>query len=209
MVIPFLPCSSTCVTGQAGSGKTRFVFQLLKTVKDMYVEDPPKEIIYCFGIHQPMFEEMEKNILNITFHQGLPSPEDVDNFTADRRHRLIVLDDMMHRVVQNVDMKLLFTQGCHRRVHHREHFPPSNEIENHRIKHDISRHDEKRKRRIQDIDGGVCGRHPNSRRITGGGHVTSFGRHIQTENTRVPGTGPDSVLSQTCIRGRTRDEQEK
>jgi excinuclease UvrABC ATPase subunit len=40
MVIPFFPCSSTCVTGQAGSGKTRFVFQLLKTVKDMYVEDP-------------------------------------------------------------------------------------------------------------------------------------------------------------------------
>jgi len=31
------------------------------------------------------------------------------------RHRLIVLDDLMHRVVQNVDMELLFTQGCHHR----------------------------------------------------------------------------------------------
>ena len=99
----------------------------------MYVEDPPNEIMYCFGIHQPMFEEMEKNVINTTFHQGLPSPEEVDDFTADRRHRLIVLDDMMHRVAQNVEMKLLFTQGCHRRDHHREHFPPSNEIENHRI----------------------------------------------------------------------------
>jgi hypothetical protein len=29
--------------------------------------------------------------------------------------RLIVLDDVMHRVVQNVDMELLFTQGCHHR----------------------------------------------------------------------------------------------
>ena len=26
-----------------------------------------------------------------------------------------MLDDVMHRVVQNVDMELLFTQGCHHR----------------------------------------------------------------------------------------------
>jgi hypothetical protein len=69
--------------------------------------------MYCFGIHQPLFEEMEKTIPNITFYQGLPSPEVIDDFTADRRHRVIVLDDLMHRVVQNVDMELLFTQGCH------------------------------------------------------------------------------------------------
>jgi hypothetical protein len=50
------------------------------------------------------------DIPNITFHQGLPSPEVVDEFTADRHHRLIVLDDVMHRVVQNVNMELLFTQ---------------------------------------------------------------------------------------------------
>jgi Cdc6-like AAA superfamily ATPase len=104
------------VTGQTGSGKTRFVFQLLKTVNVMYVEDPPNEILYCFSINQPLFEEMEKIIPNITFHQGLPSPEVIDEFMAERRHRLIVLDDLMHRVVQNVDMELLFTQGCH---HHR------------------------------------------------------------------------------------------
>ena len=52
---------------------------------------------------------MEKTIPNITFHQGLPSPEVIDEFTADRRHRLIVLDDLMHQVVQMVDMELLFT----------------------------------------------------------------------------------------------------
>ena len=67
------------------------------------------------GTHQPLFEEMEKTIPSITFHQRLPSPEVIDEFTADRRHRLIVLDDLMHRVVQNVDMELFFTQGCHHR----------------------------------------------------------------------------------------------
>ena len=42
-------------------------------------------------------------------------------------------------------------------------------------------------------------------RIPGLGHVTSLGRHLHTENTRVPGSRPDSVRSQTFIRGRTRD----
>jgi hypothetical protein len=35
-----------------------------------------------------------------------------------------------------------------RSVHRTEHFPQRNEIENHRIKHEISRHDEKRKGRV-------------------------------------------------------------
>ena len=100
-----------------------------------------------------------------------------------------------------------------RRVHHTEHFPQRNEIENHRIKHDISRHDEKRKGRVschhagettlswtlQDIGVRVRRRHCASVRIPGHGHVTSLGRHLQIENTR----------SQTCIRGRTRDGREK
>lgn len=81
----------------------------------MYAEEPPEAILYCFGIHQPLFEEMEKTIPNIVFHEGLPTMDTVREFTADRRHRLIVLDDLMHQVVRNVDMELLFTQGCHHR----------------------------------------------------------------------------------------------
>ena len=33
----------------------------------------------------------------------------------DRRHKLIVIDDLMHRVVQDKEMELLFTQGTHHR----------------------------------------------------------------------------------------------
>ena len=113
MVFPFLSCTSTCITGQTGSGKTQFVYRLLRHVKEMYPDEPPEAILYCYGIHQPLFEEMEKTIPNLVFHEGLPSMETVREFTADRRHRLVVLDDLMHRVVR--DVELLFTQGCHHR----------------------------------------------------------------------------------------------
>ncbi|VDI57819.1 Hypothetical predicted protein [Mytilus galloprovincialis] len=52
MVFSFLPCTSMCVTGQTGSGKTRFVYRLLRHVKDMYADEPPEAILYCYGIHQ-------------------------------------------------------------------------------------------------------------------------------------------------------------
>lgn len=115
MVFPFLPCSSMCVSGQTGSGKTRFVYRLLQHAKQMYSDEPPDKILYCFGIHQPLFDEMEKSIPKITFFQGLPSMQIIEEFSADRHHHLIVLDDLMHRVIQDVDMELLFTQGCHHR----------------------------------------------------------------------------------------------
>ena len=52
MVFPFLPCSSMCVSEQTGSGKTRFVYELLKHLTDMY------EILYCYDIHQPLFDDI-------------------------------------------------------------------------------------------------------------------------------------------------------
>ena len=103
------------ISGQTGSGKTRFVYKLLKHLDVMYGDDPPDKILYCFGIHQDLFDEMEKTIPGITFLQGIPSPEIIDAFTRDRRHRLIIIDDLMHQVVRNQDMELIFTQGCHHR----------------------------------------------------------------------------------------------
>ena len=65
----------------------------------MYSDEPPKKILYCFGIHQPLFDEMKKKIPNITFLKGLPTMEIAEDISADGCHNLIVLDGLMHRVV--------------------------------------------------------------------------------------------------------------
>lgn len=115
MSIPFQPCSSMCISGQTGSGKTRFVYRLLTDLTEMYGGEPPKKILYCYGIHQPLFDDMERQFSTLTLHHGLPSTETIEEFTSELEHTLIVLDDLMHRVVQNTDMEVLFTQGCHHR----------------------------------------------------------------------------------------------
>lgn len=103
------------VSGATGSGKTMWVYRLLQHLPDMYVEEPPVETMYCYGIHQPLFDEMETTLPNFRLHQGVPSAEELDQFTSDHQHRLIILDDLMQQVVKNDQMELLFTQGCHHR----------------------------------------------------------------------------------------------
>ena len=80
----------------------------------MFVPKPPSNILYCYGVYQPLFDDMKITFGDdIRFVEGLPSSEDVDNLTSDGRHHVIVLDDVMQKVVQSQDMALLFTQGCH------------------------------------------------------------------------------------------------
>ena len=111
--LPFEPCSSICVSGQTGSGKTRWVYRFLTHIRNMYSRDPPCQILYCYGIYQPLFDEMERTLKNFRSKQGLPSSEELEEFTADRHHKLIVIDDLIHRVVEDKEMELLFTLGTH------------------------------------------------------------------------------------------------
>lgn len=108
MLIPFEACSTIMVTGVSKSGKTRFVNQLL-TTKNAFTE-PIDKILYCFGIYQPFFDTMKKEIKNIHFHKGLP--EDVESF-VNGKHCAIICDDLMDQFINDEQCKLLFTQGAH------------------------------------------------------------------------------------------------
>ena len=115
VTLPLLPCSSMCVSGQTGSGKTRFVYRLLCNLSKMYDEEPPGCILYCYGIHQPLFDKMEADFSNLVMRQGLPTKGEIEDFTKERKHRLIIIDDLAHELLSNTEMELLFTQGCHHR----------------------------------------------------------------------------------------------
>ncbi len=103
---PFEPRSSICVVGPTGVGKTHWIVRLLKNLDGMYVKDPPKKILYCYGSFQPLFNDLERDIPRFSLHQGLPNRTEIDEF-ADGEQGLIVLDDLMHRVVENPEMELV------------------------------------------------------------------------------------------------------
>ena len=81
----------------------------------MYIKTPPQKILYCHGVYQELYDRMERDIPNITFHEGLPSKDVVEDFAQGGSHGLVILDDLMHKVLESKEMELLFTQGCHHR----------------------------------------------------------------------------------------------
>ena len=108
--LPFESCSTFCIAGATKSGKTSWVYRLLK-YKDVMFTEPVEKVLYCYGVYQPLFDEMSDNITNISFHKGLPN--ELDSFAKDSKHSLVILDDLMDDVVRHTDMQKLFTQGAH------------------------------------------------------------------------------------------------
>lgn len=112
-LLPFKPCSSMILSGCSGSGKSSWTFKLLKHAHLMYEGEAPKNILYCYSIHQPLYDEMEQTLSNFTLHQGLPTQSTIEEFSRKREHNIIVVDDLMDQVICSPEMSLLFTQGCH------------------------------------------------------------------------------------------------
>ncbi len=67
-----------------------------------------RRMVYCYGIWQPAFEEMERTEKDIVFHEGIPSSD----LWEGSDHTLLVLDDLSREVVSNPNMEKVFVQYC-------------------------------------------------------------------------------------------------
>ena len=100
--------SPMIVAGPTKSGKTTFIYELLK--KERFTEKI-ESVLYCFGVDQPFFREFD--LQNIDFHPGLPSRETLKKL-HDGKFHVIVLDDLMEQVLnKGQDIQDLFTKLCH------------------------------------------------------------------------------------------------
>lgn len=78
-------------------------------------ENPPEKVLYCYGIYQPLYETMEKELPFITFQQGLLSTSDLEALAHDKTCNLVCLDDLMESVIASSEMENLFVKGMHHR----------------------------------------------------------------------------------------------
>jgi len=64
---PFPPL----IAGPTCCGQSQFVKRLVESGEDI-IDPAPENIIWCYGIYQPAYDEMQRNIPNIQFVEGVP-----------------------------------------------------------------------------------------------------------------------------------------
>lgn len=111
-VIPFRAGSPMYVAGPTNSGKSYWVYRLLSTRNAF--DQPVKSILYCHGVYQSLYNTLKADPLlpPITFKEGLPSKKDLENLNDGDFH-VVVIDDLMEKVVRNLDMQELILKYCH------------------------------------------------------------------------------------------------
>lgn len=106
-MMQFKTPTSFAVVGGTMSGKTHFVWNLLKHGRELF-DVPPKKIVYCYLEDQGVVEDMESTLPNFSTYRGLPSREELREWSTDSPHTVVVLDDMIHLVTKSADALHLF-----------------------------------------------------------------------------------------------------
>ena len=111
-VVPFKAGSPIFIAGPTNSGKTYWVYRLLST-PHMF-DQPVVSILYCYGVYQPLYNELKNNpnVPPIEFKEGLPNKTDMDKL-YDGKFHIVILDDLMEKVVKNIEMQELVLKYCH------------------------------------------------------------------------------------------------
>jgi hypothetical protein len=111
-VVPWRTPFTAGVYGPSNSGKSVYVSKLLKHSAYIFEEDY-EGCLYCYSVSQPLFEEMNQQIPNIEFHEGLPSLEKIKDFTRNKKHSLLILDDLQGPLNSSDLTESLFTAYRH------------------------------------------------------------------------------------------------
>ena len=104
------------LSGATRSGKTYFTHKLLCSLEQTFISPAPKDILFCYAIYQPLYDKLQADVKNLILHQGLPSEDEIEEWYCEKDpnvHKLIVLDDLSHLIVNNQNIELLLTQGSH------------------------------------------------------------------------------------------------
>ncbi len=116
-MLPFEPATTHIIAAPSGAGKSYYAFRILKHRQVMFGNEPPVKIRYYFGIYQPLFDEIKAEIPGIEFVPGLPSEQELMDFTDPKHHTLICIDDEMSAASKSDVVELIFTRiARHRRM---------------------------------------------------------------------------------------------
>ena len=113
MNIPFASPSTIGIFGPTQVGKSFLLKQLLVNSSEVFASKPIW-FLYCYAVELPIYQELREVHGNkISFKQGIPSSEEISEFSSKTNHGIVVLDDLMIEVSSDSKALSLFTVGSH------------------------------------------------------------------------------------------------
>lgn len=109
---PFQDNSNMIISGCSGSGKTVFVSRLIKYHKCMF-HTPPEVILFIYKHWQDLYARLEDSLENVRFQTNMPTEDELTDLTRDKKHSLLICDDMMSDIASNSFMRDVFTRLSH------------------------------------------------------------------------------------------------
>ena len=105
--------STMIVSGASGSGKTMWIYRFLQQVKQL-MSEPPDRILLCYGIYQPIYQEMMNTIENMSLSEGCDQEtlEHLGVFDPSIK-TVLILDDLHQEMAQNELLSKLFCKFSH------------------------------------------------------------------------------------------------
>lgn len=112
-LIKFETPTTISICAPSNSGKTFFTKQLLQNANGMFKE-APRRIWYCYSVWQDIYDQMQRTISNISFHQHLPSDEEFKDYASlDQSHFICVFDDLMAEMADSQFIQNVFCVYSH------------------------------------------------------------------------------------------------
>lgn len=102
---------TSIVAGPTMAGKTVWVKNLIKHIKEM-VDVQPHKILWFYGARQPKLE-VELTPHGVTFLEGFKN--EIIEEIGDEVPKLVVVDDLMSEISNDKRISTIFTKGCHHR----------------------------------------------------------------------------------------------
>ena len=106
-VMLFKTPTSFAVIGGTMSGKTHFVWNFLRNAA-LLLDKEPSKIVYCYMEYQPIMDKMESTLEHFSIHEGLPTREEVKEWSEGSPNTVVILDDMIHLVTKSQEALHLF-----------------------------------------------------------------------------------------------------
>lgn len=136
--LPMPFSTAMIIVGASGSGKSRLVRRLLLNLPRFF-EFPPRKILYCYGVYQPLIDELEDHFMpcnslgassteagsdaGFTSIAGLPSESDLKELAGSPaasarcnqqyEHSIVIIDDLQNEALNSETVSQLFVKYSH------------------------------------------------------------------------------------------------